>query len=357
MNSEQNIKAVLSQYPISTEQVQITPVKTGLIHTSYKISSAEGSSYLLQKINHSVFGNVAALMQNIALVTDTLKEAYKNSHYESLDLLKTNSGHLFYQDESTAWRIYHFKEHLSGYDIPKDVAMVHEAGKAFAEFTKALSGTDPDHLTIPIPDFHSLQMRYEQLTHAQKNTTIDSSDIRKLSYRIAEYTRLLLPLEHAMKSGDIPIRITHNDSKFNNLLFDRAGKARCVVDLDTVMPGIIHFDVGDCLRTLVPSTPEDEPDLGKIRLRKNFHSSFLKGYIDDEAHWLTDQEIKFIPYAGPYMALIMGIRFLTDHLQGNIYYSCDHPEHNLVRATCQVEVTRQFLDQFPFNKEPDTLLH
>lgn len=351
MDSDQNIKEVLSLYPISVEQIKVIPVRSGLIHTSYKIIEARGNSYILQKINTSVFRDVEVLMKNIALVTNILKKAYQNSPYETLELLKTQDGQLFYETEYAAWRVYHFKQHLSGYATPKNKEMVEEAGKAFAGFAKALSKTESEILSVTIPDFHSLQKRYKQFQHALKNTTIELSEIAPLPEQITEFTQLLLPLEYAMDSGEIPLRITHNDSKFNNLLFDQADKARCVIDLDTVMPGIIHFDIGDCLRTLTPSAPEDEPDLGKVELRKSFYSAFLNGYSAGNLAWLTKEEIRFLPYAAPYMALIMGIRFLTDHLQGNIYYSCDHPKHNLIRAKCQVEVTRQFLDQFPLNSD------
>ncbi|MCH2449944.1 MAG: aminoglycoside phosphotransferase family protein [Gracilimonas sp.] len=352
MNSDQNIKEVLSNYPISLELVEVIPVKTGLIHTSYKVTEAQEASYLLQKINTSVFRDVETLMENIALVTNILKNAFRGSSYESLELLKTNNGQLFYKNECAAWRIYHFKEHLTGYDVPNNKEMVREAGKAFSVFAQALSETDPEKLSVTIPNFHSMQKRYGQLQHALENTTAEISHIDPLSKQIEEFKQLLLPLEYAMDSEEIPLRITHNDSKFNNLLFDEAGKARCVVDLDTVMPGIIHFDVGDCLRTLTPSAPEDEPELANIKLRKGFHSAFLEGFVENESGWLTKNEIKFLPYSAPYMALIMGIRFLTDYLQGNIYYSSDHPEHNLIRARCQVEVTKQFLDQIPLNSDP-----
>jgi len=334
------------------KQVEVIPVKTGLIHTSYKVTEAQEASYLLQKINTSVFRDVKTLMENIALVTNILKNAFRGSSYESLELLKTNNGQLFYKNECAAWRIYHFKEHLTGCDVPNNKEMVREAGKAFSAFTQALSETDPGKLSVTIPNFHSMQKRYGQLQHVLKNTTAELSHIDPLFKQIEEFKQLLLPLEYAMDSEEIPLRITHNDSKFNNLLFDEAGKARCVVDLDTVMPGIIHFDVGDCLRTLTPSTPEDEPELANIKLRKGFHSAFLKGFVKNESGWLTKNEIKFLPYSAPYMALIMGIRFLTDYLQGNIYFSSDHPEHNLIRARCQVEITKQFLDQIPLNSDP-----
>lgn len=351
MDSDKDIKEILSHYSISEDPAEIIPVKTGLIHTSFKIIEAQGNSYLLQKINTSIFRDVEALMKNIALVTNILKKAYKNSPYETLELIKTHNGELFHETEFAAWRVYSFKEDLTGFDVPENLSMVKEAGKAFAGFAKALSKTQPEKVSVTIPDFHSLQKRYEQFLLALKSTSLKLSEIEPLPEQIAEFTQLLLPLEYAMNNGEVPIRITHNDSKFNNLLFDRANKARCVVDLDTVMPGIIHFDVGDCLRTLTPSTHEDEPDLQKIELREDFHCAFLEGYIGNESGWLTEEEMKFLPFSAPYMALIMGIRFLTDYVQGNIYYSCDYPKHNLVRAKSQIEVTRQFLEQFHLNSD------
>lgn len=346
MNSDQNIKEVLSYYPIPTRSVTIEPVKTGLIHNSYKINS-RNDKYFLQQINTAVFNDVAGLMNNIALVTNTLSESYKNSPFETLQILRTNEGQLYKQIDNEAWRIYLFKDHLFGYDGPTNIEMVKEAGIAFARFEKSLSDVDPSQLTVTIPDFHSMEYRLFQLQQASKNTTLDLSELRVLTDQIEHFSQLLLPLEYAIKKRELPQRVTHNDSKFNNLLFDEDGKARCVVDLDTVMPGIIHFDVGDCLRTLTPTAAEDESDLDKIQLSATYKDAFLEGYTKYASGWLTKEELKYLPYAAPYMAMIMGIRFLTDHLNGNVYYSCDYPEHNLVRARNQVEVTRQFLDRYP----------
>lgn len=348
MNSDQNIKEVLSYYPIPTRSVTIEPVKTGLIHNSYKIHS-KNDKYFLQQINTDVFNDVAGLMNNIALVTNSLSESYKNSPFETLQILRTNEGELYKKTDNEAWRIYLFKDHLIGYDTPTNREMVKEAGIAFARFVKSLSAVDPSRLSVTIPDFHSMEYRLFQLREASGNRSSLLSGVRVLKDQIDHYSQLLLPLEYAMKNGELPMRVTHNDSKFNNLLFDEDGKARCVVDLDTVMPGIIHFDVGDCLRTLTPTTAEDESDLEKIELRAAYQGAFLEGYTGNASGWLTTEELNYLPYAAPYMALIMGIRFLTDHLNGNVYYSCDYPEHNLVRAKNQAEVTRQFLDRFPLS--------
>lgn len=349
MNSDQNIKEVLSYYPIPTKSVTIEPVKTGLIHNSYKIHS-KNDKYFLQQINTAVFNDVAGLMNNIDLVTNSLSESYNNSPFETLQILRTNEGRLYKQTDNEAWRIYLFKDHLFGYDAPINREMVKEAGIAFARFVKSLSVVDPSRLSVTIPDFHSMEYRLFQLQKAFENTTLDLSELRVLTDQIDHFSQLLLPLECAMKNGELPQRVTHNDSKFNNLLFDEDRKARCVVDLDTVMPGIIHFDVGDCLRTLTPTKAEDESDLEKIELRVTYQDAFLEGYTGNATDWLTKEELNYLPYAAPYMTLIMGIRFLTDYLNGNVYYSCDYPEHNLVRAKNQAEVTRQFLDRFPLNK-------
>ncbi|MDR9418112.1 phosphotransferase enzyme family protein [Gracilimonas sp.] len=351
MNSKEmeHIQKVLHSYPVSSENISVAHLKSGLIHSSYKISTAD-DSYLLQQINTRVFQDVSALMENIKLVTDTLSQAYKDSPYESLEIIPAKTGELFFQNNEKAWRIYSFKDHLKGFESPKNIDMVHEAGKAFSLFIKALSPLNPDQLSVTIPQFHSLEYRHSQLQQSLKTTHVDVAEILSLIDKTKEYTRLLLPLEHAFQSGEIPTRITHNDSKFNNLLFDDSGRARCVVDLDTVMPGIIHFDVGDCLRTLVPTTPEDEPNLDQIELRKEYHNAFLDGFLSASESWFTKSERTYLPYAAPYMALIMGTRFLTDYLNGNTYYHCEYPKHNIVRARCQLEVVRQFLDLSPLHK-------
>jgi Ser/Thr protein kinase RdoA (MazF antagonist) len=167
------------------------------------------------------------------------------------------------------------------------------------------------------------------------------NDIESLVQQAQDQVRILTPLEKAWTSGELPTRITHNDSKLNNLLFDTQGKARCVVDLDTVMPGIVHFDIGDSLRSMSVNLAEGDPNTKDLRIQDEFERQYLRGYTDGD--WLTDKERDYLPYAAPYMACIMGVRFLTDYIEGNRYFSIDYPSHNLTRATNQLTLTQLFL--------------
>jgi hypothetical protein len=321
--------------------ITVCDIKTGLIHNSYRFSSPKGD-WLVQRINTAVFKDVDGLMSNIHLVTNQLSVQFEGSPYETLSLKKTLHGDSYVMVDNAAWRIYDFKKHLKGYAGPLDSAMVYESGKAFARFSEALIGLHPDELSVTIPKFHSLRHRYEHLQQAKLNPKVSISGLDSLFDQVDLHFHRLIVLEEAKDSGNIPIRITHNDAKFNNLLFDLNHRARCVVDLDTVMPGIIHFDIGDCLRTLVPNIPEDSPDLDSLQLNFSYENDFLSGYLEVASPWITDTERELLSLSGPYMALIMGIRFLTDYLNGNVYFSCEYPTQNLFRARNQITLVGEW---------------
>ena len=275
-------------------------------------------------------------MDNVALVTETLTKKFQGTNYETLEIVKTLKGSLFLTTDTGFWRVYKYKSELKGYELPDNESMVYEAGKAFATFTSSLSDVVPDRLSITIPRFHSLEHRMKQYREALSKYTGSKYQILTLMEKVDQNFKRYVVLEQAMHEGNIPLRVTHNDSKFNNLLFDSKRYARCVVDLDTIMPGIIHFDIGDCLRTLMPNIPEDIPDINNLELNVEFQKAFLNGYLESGSDWITDTERELIPLSAPYMALIMGIRFLTDYLNGNVYFSCSYPDHNLVRAKNQI---------------------
>jgi hypothetical protein len=341
MFSENDILIVLNEYLLvqSSGQIEpdvrITPIKTGLIHQSFRIETPE-VDWLLQQVNTGVFRDLIGLMRNIELVTDKLTDVFGGSQYETLELIKTKQGTTYTVLDNVAWRMYGFKSELKGFNSPNSPQMVIEAGKAFAAFTEALSDINPNQIAVTIPQFHSLKNRFEQFLSAKSNPKVSLSEISHLIDQTEYHFHQLVKLEDEIQSGKIPLRITHNDAKFNNLLFDSQGLARCVVDLDTIMPGIIHFDIGDSLRTLVPNITEDSPDIHLLELNHSYERAFLSGYLEVADSWITETERNLLPLSGPYMALIMGMRFLTDHLNGNIYFSCDYPEHNLTRARNQL---------------------
>lgn len=338
--------AIRAFLPDANGPAQATPHGGGHIHGTWKVY-APGRTLLLQRIHTGVFPDPGALMGNIERVTGHLHRALAGTPYRTLTLVLTSEGRSWAELDGSAWRAFEFLDGLRAHSLPTGPAMVAEAGRAFAAFAHALQTLPPASLAVPIPGFHSLSLRHRQLRDAARRTRLDLREPRlapllPLADRLIER---LLPLERAATQGLLPTRIVHNDAKLDNLLFDASGRAVCVVDLDTVMPGIVHYDIGDSLRTLVPDRVEDDPDAESIVLRADHHRAYLDGYLEQAR--LSPEELRLLPLAAPYMACIMGIRFLADHLAGDRYYRIERPGHNLDRARNQLILARNFLETAP----------
>jgi aminoglycoside phosphotransferase (APT) family kinase protein len=336
------MEEVARQFAIDGEVTAVQPVKVGLIHQSYKVKT-NAAAYFLQKVNHQVFTNVTGMIANIQMVTEHLANTWQHHEFETLELVPSKLGGNLVVVEGEYWRMYKFKTHLRGKDQPESLYEVSSASVAYAEFGKALQTIDISQLAITIPKFHSLTHRLQQLDEALTAPKDRSGEVLQRAAEIRELATQLNVLEDHWVSRDIPTRVTHNDTKFNNLLFDAMGMAKCVVDLDTVMPGIVHFDVGDALRTIAATAKEDESELSLVGLNTEYYDTFLSAYTAVWGDSLTALEIKLMPYAAPYMAIIMAVRFITDQLNSNMYFQCDYATHNLVRAKNQLKMARLFL--------------
>jgi aminoglycoside phosphotransferase (APT) family kinase protein len=333
------MQEVAEQFAIEGEVTSVQPVKVGLIHQSFKVLTT-ADAYFLQKVNHHVFKDVAGMMANIQLVTNHLSETWKDKQFETLKLVAAKDGNYLMEVGGEWWRMYKFKSHLIGKDHPVSIAEVQSAAGAFAAFGKALQSIDTTQLVVTIPKFHSLRHRLNQLNDALLVPKDRSGEAIQTAAVIHELAMKLVVLEDHYTNGELPTRVTHNDTKFNNLLLDSNGIARCVVDLDTIMPGIVHFDVGDALRTIAATAKEDEADLGLVELNTAYYDAFLSAYTTAWGSTLTALELRLMPYAAPYMAIIMAVRFITDQLNGSIYYQCNYATHNLVRAKNQLKMAR-----------------
>ncbi len=341
-----DVYSILENYDLNDKIKSISKLEIGHIHDSYQISTGSGS-FFLQKINDEVFKDVAGLMSNIKLVLIHLASKTEYAEYETLRLFPTTNGSPFHDENGSYWRVYDFKTHLESQDVPNSIEQVFEAGKAFGAFSASLSDISPDRLTMTIPQFHSLQFRFDQLRRSVESAEPSSvSNLREELRFVEEQYSELVKLEENWKSGTIRTRVVHNDTKFNNVMFDESGKAKCVVDLDTVMPGIIHFDIGDGFRTTATLCDENEEDIEKVEIDNERYKSYLEGYLSGYEGHLSDEEKELIPYSGPYMSFIMGVRFLKDHLDGNIYYPAKHPNQNLARSRNQFKLTREFLKTY-----------
>ena len=348
-----NPLSVIQQFYVRGVPSETIPFGNGHIHDTYKVlnDDPESPDYILQKVNHEVFPSIAEVMQNIERVTSHLrqKESFKET---TLRVVPTVDEQLFYTNGNEYWRVFEFVNGGRSYEKASTPDIAFEAARTYGAFLAALSDFSVDQLHVTIPDFHNMMFRVSEFEKALSK----ASDQRKeQAFGQIEYVKKvageMCELYDTSIANDLPLRVTHGDTKFNNVLFNAKGGGLCVIDLDTVMPGYLYFDIGDGVRTGVVSTEEDEVDLQKVQVDITAYKAYVSGYINATKHILSPLEYSYIPKAGPYMAFIMGIRFLTDYLAGDVYYKTRYQEHNLHRARCQFYVCDLLKECEPAIKE------
>lgn len=338
---------IVSHFSLQSPVGEPRPLKVGLINDSYVVPAMQDGfpSYFLQKINHHVFTDVEALQRNIAVVTDHIRGKLLASGVTDVDnrvlrLVPTHTGKLYYQDEAgDYWRMYLLIDGRSQETVNATSARL--AGEAFGQFQLMLSDLPVEKLTESIPDFHNVAFRVQQLQEAE---TADAAG------RVAEQKTLIDTLlsraeemclvQRLYQEGKIPKRINHCDTKVNNVLFDTDGNVRCIVDLDTVMPGFVVSDFGDFMRTAAATAPEDEPDVDNIHVRMDIFEAYASGYLKT-ATFLTPLEKTLLPFGCQMMSYMQAVRFFTDYLNGDTYYKIQYPEHNLVRTKAQIRLLEE----------------
>lgn len=331
------------------------PLTLGHINRTYKVMIDGNPAFLLQQINEKVFKDVGALMQNTELVLKTLQTAM-TGHPDGLmvpQLLRTKQNKTCFTDEDGKyWRLFSYIKGSRTVETVKKYSDAFEGGRAYGLFLDGISSLRPEQLHIIIPDFHSLAIRFQALQNA-----IDLNLSRRKNEAEAEISFALDLFESMMiiptliTNGSIPTRIVHNDTKFNNLIFSGQGKALAVVDMDTVMPGSALFDFGDAIRTAANTAREDEANLNNVKFDISIFEAFAAGYIESTEHLLNPLEIENFPQATLFMTYIIGIRFLTDFLNGDAYFHTRYPNHNLIRVRVQFELLRKMQQQIPEMKK------
>jgi len=290
-------------------------------------------------------------MNNLAQVTAHLKAKLEaipgaNPEKEVLTLIESNKGGYFIQDEQgNYWRVFIFLTNTKSYDQVLTEKQAFEGGKAFGRFQALLADLDTNLIIDTIPYFHDISFRLENLDKAIAEDGTHrlnklSSEIEFVNRRRDEMCRIL-ELGH---QGVLPERIIHNDTKFNNVLLDEHHQAQCVIDLDTVMPGYVAYDFGDAVRTIINSAPEDEADLDQIKLNVPLFTSFVKGYLKQTAVFLTEAEVRSLISGTLLLPYMQGVRFLTDYLNGDIYFKIHSPWHNLQRTRAQFQLVKKLED-------------
>ncbi len=339
---------IIVQFPFSGEAVLCEPYGSGHINDTYRVVTDLGVQYILQRINTHVFPNVNGLMDNIAAVTAYLG-ARAETPREAMKLVPTRRGEHYFTDETGGcWRAYDFVENSICLQKVEEPADFYECGLAFGRFQNSMAGFPAETLCETIQDFHNTPSRYEKFRRAvSQNVMGRASGVREeIDFALsleAEAGRL-----HGMRlSRELPTRVTHNDTKINNILLDRySHKALCVIDLDTVMPGLAAYDFGDSIRFGAATAAEDEPDLSLMRLDIELFETFSRGFLQ-ACTSLTPLEIETLPLGAFTMTLECGVRFLTDYLEGDHYFKTKREQHNLERCRTQFTLAADIRRHLP----------
>lgn len=335
-----NLEKVVENFSV---KAGIVPYGNGHINDTYLREGNPG--YILQRINTNVFKDPNSVMENIVNVTEYLRaEIVKNGgdpERETMNVIKTKLGKNCYMaDSSNYFRMYKFVSNSVSFDTAEDLSLLFEAGKSFGKFQRMLDGFDAGLLHETIVDFHNTPKRIEQLEAAIKKNYENRAALVSAELDAAKkYSKYASLITDAMADGSVPSRVTHNDTKLNNVLFDKdTHKGICVIDLDTVMPGSILYDFGDALRFGASSGAEDETDLSKIYFDLEKYKSFAEGFLGEVGECLTKREIELLPESVIIMTYECGIRFLADYLNGDVYFKIHRENHNLDRARTQLKL-------------------
>jgi len=315
------------------------PFGSGHINDTWRVVA--GSEYVLQRINTAIFRDPAALMENVDRVCRHL--AAKTGPRGHLTVVPARSGALWVEHEGQAWRAYERVLGVRSYDQIETAEQAHAAGEAFGRFQEQLADLPPPRLVETIPDFHNTARRYERFEAA-----VGADSHGRVGECAAEIEALRRrePLSRVLAERGLPERIVHNDTKLNNVLFDEAtGEALCVVDLDTVMPGLVAADFGDMVRTATNTGAEDDQDLARVGCDAAIFGALARGYLKAARGFLTEDEVATLALSGQVLTYELVLRFLTDYLEGDAYFKTHRPRHNLERARAQLQLVESLEEQ------------
>ncbi|MBR2023976.1 MAG: aminoglycoside phosphotransferase family protein [Clostridia bacterium] len=333
---EQYYKAI-EQFQIVGDVLSIEPYGEGHINVTMLVTTTE-KRYILQKMNTSIFPDSDGLMRNICSVTEHLA----SRGIETLTVVKTKSGDSYLKGDA-CFRVYDFIEGTVTYQRVEDKDVFRNSGKAFGEFQNYLAEFDASGLTEIIARFHDTPKRFNDFKTALDADVKDRAKTceEEIAFALARKDTFSKVVD-GLKDGSIPLRVTHNDTKLNNILMDaHTNSARAVIDLDTIMPGSMLYDFGDSIRFGASTASEDEKDLNKVHFDIQLFKAYAEGYVGAVKDSITQKEAELLPYGAYLMTMECGMRFLGDYLSGDTYFATKYPEHNLVRARTQFKLASE----------------
>lgn len=341
-------KNILAAYGLNPNDVFIEEFGMGLINKTWKITCNDRSiSYILQKLNHSIFKHPADIAFNVAYIARYLQQHHPD--YLFITPIATIDGEELYQDAAHGYfRLAPFLENSCTILTVNDPKQAFEAARQFGLFTSLCTNLDPRKLKITIRDFHNLPFRYQQFMEALEQGNKDRrAETKDLIEFLQAQAGITTTYTHILQNRAFSTRITHHDTKISNVLFDAADNGLCVIDLDTVMPGYFISDVGDMMRTYLCPVNEEETDLAAITIREEYFQAIVAGYLSAMKPLLSREEKQHFVYAGKYLIYMQALRFLTDYLNNDVYYGARYERHNAVRAENQVVLLQKLLAKEP----------
>jgi hypothetical protein len=350
-----DLKEIFGHFATEGTYLSGEPYGSGHIHDTFRIETRESDKddYILQRLNNKIFKDIPALQHNIERVTVHLRNKLlavpgSNIKRECLILIHARDGKSWIIDEDgNYWRMYIFISNHRSYNIVDSDDKAFEGGKAIGRFQAMLSDMPGEPLNETIPRFHDIANRLAILER-----TIEANPkgrVESVKWEIDQYLSRGEEMKTILKlgkEGKIPLRTTHNDTKFNNILLDENDKALCVIDLDTVMPGYVHYDFGDAIRTVTNTAAEDEKDLAKIRMDINLFRAYARGYLSETGSTLNPVEKEYLAFAPKLITYTIGVRFLTDFIDGDNYFKIHHEFHNLQRTRAQLKLVMSMEEQY-----------
>ena len=342
------IKHVLPVFELTGTYKQVQELHSGNINRTYHLEYGDGDDmhhYVLQRVNAYVFKQPDVVNENIRLVTKHVIQSLKDDGIDPdrrvLELIPTRDGELIHRDqEGEYWRVYRFIEHATAYDKVEKDEHFYESGRAFGEFQRRLIDFPAENLVDTIPFFHDTPRRF--LTFVESVTLDRAGRAEAVEPEIDflfDRRKMMSRIVKLLKSGELPLRVTHNDTKINNVMIDDAtDKALCVIDLDTVMTGTALYDFGDAIRFGASTAAEDEEDTSKIALDMDKFKLFTRGFVEETNGFLSKDELKLLPLGAMVLTCELAMRFLTDYLDGDVYFKVKSPQHNLIRTRAQMKL-------------------
>lgn len=334
---------VLAGFAIDGDTVDVVPHRRGHIHDTFISTWVQGGQrrrFLHQHLNEDVFSDIPSVMHNVVQVTDHLERKRRelgDDGFHTLRLVPTRAGQAYLRVQGDPWRTYEFVENTESFDSCLDTKHAYEAARAFGQFQARLADLDPSRLRETIPDFFSTPHRLRQLDAAVASDAAGRVPSVRADLAFVDARRSATRLiEKEIVAGRMPARIVHGDTKLNNVLFDQdSARAVCIVDLDTCMKAYSLYDFGDLVRFSAATCAEDEPDLSRAGTDLELYKALVAGYRETAGQFLTPLEIELMPFAARLVTLTIGMRFLADHLNGDVYFKVSREDHNLQRARVQ----------------------